>query len=108
MAKWYGKVGYAIPTEVKSGVWKDIITEHEYYGDILSARRQVKTAEQLNDHLVIQNRVSIVADPFAMQSMRYIRYVEFMGSNWEVSDIEVQFPRLILSIGGIYNGKVAT
>lgn len=104
MSKWYGKVGYVIPTETKPGVFRPKVTEHEYYGDIISNRRRIQTADKLNDDIVIQNTVSIIADPFALESLQYIRYVTFMGANWEVSGIEVQYPRLILTLGGIYNG----
>ena len=104
MAKWYGKVGYVVPTETKPGVYRPKVTEHNYYGDVLSNSRRVQSAEQLNDHIVIQNTVSIIADPFAMNSLQYIRYVAFMGANWEVSDVKVEYPRLILTLGGIYNG----
>ena len=104
MAKWYGKVGYVIPTETKPGVYRPKVTEYEYYGDIISNRRRTQTADKLNDDIVIQNTVSIIADPFALESLQYIRYVTFMKANWEVSGIEVQYPRLILTLGGIYNG----
>ena len=104
MAKWYGVIGYDVPTETKPGVYRHTITERNYYGDIQSAGRRMQSAEQLNDHFVIQNVLSIVADPFALESFRYIRYVSFMNANWEVSHIEVQYPRLVLTLGGIYNG----
>lgn len=104
MAKWYGKVGYVIPTKTKPGVFRPSVTEKEYYGDIVSNRRQTQPTDQVNDNIIIRNTVSIIADPFAMQSLQYIRYVSFMGANWEVSNIEVQYPRLILTLGGIYNG----
>lgn len=104
MAKWYGIIGYVVPTETKPGVWRNEITERNYFGDILNFNHRTQTADKLQDDFVIQNRLSIVADPFALESFRYIRYVSYMGANWEVTSAEVQYPRLILSIGGIYNG----
>lgn len=104
MAKWYGIIGYDVPTEMKPGVWRHAITERYYFGDILSFNHRMQSADQLQDHFVIQNSLSIVADPFALESFRYIRYVSFMGANWEVSHVDVQYPRLILTLGGIYNG----
>lgn len=104
MAKWYGTIGYVVSTETKPGVWRPSVTEREYYGDILSADRRVQSADKVNDDLIIQNRLSIVADPYALQSVEYMRYASFMGANWEITKVEVQYPRLILTLGGVYNG----
>lgn len=104
MAKWYGIIGYDVPTETKPGVWGHKITERNYYGDAIDPGRRVQSADQLQDHLIVQNTLSIVADPFALDSFQYIRYASFMGANWEVSHVKVQYPRLILTLGGIYNG----
>ena len=107
MAKWYGIIGYVVPTDMGDGVWKNAITERNYFGDILNFSHRTQTADKLQDDFEIQNRLSIVADPFAFESFRYIRYVQYMGANWEVTSAEIQYPRLILSIGGIYNGTNA-
>lgn len=104
MAKFYGKIGYAISKEVTPGVWKDIIDEHCYYGDLIRNTRKIQSASQLNDDINIANEISILADPFACENSCFMRYVEFMGSKWKVTGVEVAYPRLILSIGGVYNG----
>lgn len=104
MAKFYGKIGYAISKEVTPGVWKDVIDEHCYYGDLIRNTRKIQSASQLNDDINIANEISILADPFACENSRFMRYVEFMGSKWKVTGVEVAYPRLILSIGGVYNG----
>ena len=104
MAKFYGKIGYAVTTETEPGVWVEQITERSYYGDVIRNVRKLQTSDQVNDDINISNEISIVADPFAYQNCSDIAYVEYMGSKWKVSDVEPMFPRLKLTIGGVYNG----
>ena len=104
MAKFYGPIGYAVTTETTPGVWTEEITEHFYYGDLLQNVRRLQSGEYVNDNINISNRISILADPFAYSNFHSIRYVEFMGSKWKVSEVDVQYPRLILTLGGVYNG----
>ena len=104
MAKFYGSIGYAETVETKPGVWTEQITERKYYGDITRNSRRLQTSGQLNDDINVSNEISIVADPFANQNFHLMRYVEFMGAKWKISNVEVQYPRLILTIGGLYNG----
>lgn len=104
MAKFYGKIGYAESKETIPGIWEEQIIEREYRGDLIRNTRRMQTAETLNDDINISNEISIVADPYANQNFHSMRYVEFMGAKWKISNVDVQYPRLILSIGGIYNG----
>lgn len=104
MAKFYGSIGYAETAETKPGVWEEVITERKYFGDIMRNTRRLQTTDKLNDDITVSNEISIVADPFANQNFHLMRYVEFMGAKWKISNIEVQYPRLILTIGGLYNG----
>ena len=103
MAKFFGIIGFAETKETAPGVWTEEISEREYYGDVLSLNRKLETGEHLNDDININNRISILADPFAFERFSSIRYVSWMGAKWKVSNVEVQYPRLILSIGGVYN-----
>lgn len=105
MAKFYGKIGYAENVETRPGVWRPTITEREYFGDLVRNTRRLESASQINDNINISNEISIVADPYAYQNFHSMRYVEFMGTNWKISSVEVQYPRLILSTGGVYNGE---
>ena len=107
MAKWYGKVGYIIQEEVAPGVWITTPTERTYYGDLLSGMSKWSSANKVNDDLNITNKISIMADPFADQHFSSIRYVEFMDALWNVTSIEPQPPRLILTVGGVCNGEQA-
>lgn len=105
MAKFYGKVGYADSQEQAPGVWRDVITERSSFGDVIKNTEKWRSNENLNDDLVLENRISIMADPYAYQHYSSIKYVEWMGALWQVTKVDVQRPRLILTIGGVYNGE---
>ena len=107
MAKYSGKVGYG-PTsvETKPGVWVEVIVERDYVGDILRNTRRLQSGESVNDDLSVNNMISIVADPYANENFFAIRYVQWMGTLWKVTEVEVQSPRLLLRLGGKYNGPV--
>lgn len=104
MSRFYGEVGYAPTVETRPGVWEEVIIPRNYYGDVTRNMRRYQSADKVNDDLVVNNQISIVADPYAMQNFHLIRYVEWMGAKWKVSNVDVQYPRLILEIGGVYNG----
>ena len=101
MAKYYGNVGYieTVENPTGSGIWVESITKRPYSGDVLKISRRWQSGEDKNDNL----NVSILADPYANQHFHSIRYVEWMGAKWKVSEVEVEYPRLILSIGDVYN-----
>lgn len=104
MAKWHGKVGYITTVETEPGIWEPIPVEKPYFGDLLKNVSKWSTSTKVNDNLDVANQISFVADPFAFQNFSSIKYIEFMGAFWEVSSIEAQYPRLIATIGGVYNG----
>ena len=104
MAKFYGVIGYAETSETKPGVWEEQITERSYYGDLTRNARRLQSTDQLNDDINIANEISIVADPYANDHFHAMRYVEFMGAKWKITNVEVKYPRLILTVGGVYNG----
>lgn len=103
MAKFFGKIGYGVTDEVRPGVWDTTIVEREYFGDLIRNTRRLESASQVNDNIQISNEISIVADPYARENFHAMRYVEFMGAKWRVTSVEVQYPRLILTVGGVWN-----
>lgn len=107
MAKWFGKIGYAETVETAPGVWKEQITVRDYYGDLTRNTRRLQSADKVNDDLNISNELSIVSDPYAIKNFHSMRYAEFMGAKWKISDVEVLYPRLRLTLGGLYNGEQA-
>ena len=105
MAKFYGKIGYANTVETKPGVYEEQIVERSYYGDLIHNTRRLQSADQVNDDINISNEISIVADPYATNNFHTMRYAVFMGTKWKISNVEVSYPRLILTLGGVYNGQ---
>ena len=105
MAKWYGTIGYIETVEVEPGTWEEQIIEHQYYGDVTRNTRVIQPSDGVNDNINISNNISIIADPYANQNFHNMKYAEFMGTNWKITNVEVQYPRLILTVGGVYNGQ---
>lgn len=104
MAKYYGVIGYAETVQTQPGVWQEKITERMYYGELGRNSRRLQTSSQVNGDVDISNELSILADPYAIQNFHAMRYIEFMGTKWIVTSVEVRYPRLKLSLGGVYNG----
>ena len=107
MARFYGVVGYAETVEKAPGVWDNDIIERPYFGDVLRNTRQFREGQDVTGDLTVSNSISIVADAYANEHFFAIRYVEWAGGFWVVSDVEVQAPRLLLRLGGVYNGPTA-
>lgn len=106
--RFFGKVGYAEEqVEVRAGVWEAQIVEFDYYGDIVRNSRQLESGDKVNDDVSVNNSISILADEYANEHFHAIRYVRWAGALWRVSDVEVQSPRLLLRLGGVYNGRTA-
>lgn len=104
MARFYGVIGYGVSKETNPGIYEVQIKERQYTGDVLSRSWKFESSDNTNDDINISNRISIVADEFAYENSYAMRYVEFKGVRWKVSNIEVLPPRLILTLGGVYNG----
>lgn len=108
MAKFFGKIGYGEATETSPGVWEDTIVEYPYYGDVVRNTRKLSEGESLNNDLSVSNSISIVADAYANEHFFAIRYIQWAGALWTVSDVDAsQSPRLLLRLGGVYNGPTA-
>ena len=106
MARFFGKIGYGdtVESPVNSGIWIDEITEYEYYGDVIKTARTLEDGSSLNDNITVQNRISVIADKQAEDHFYGIKYVEWAGARWTVTKVDVERPRLILSLGSVYNG----
>lgn len=107
MARFFGVVGYGdtVETDTGSGVWKDVIVEHSYYGDVTRISRTLDAPQKVNFDISVRNLISILADAYANEHFDAIRYVQWMGKRWIVTSVEVQRPRLLLELGGVYNGQ---
>lgn len=108
MAKFFGKIGYGESVErANTGIWEDNIVEREHYGDVVRNIRRLQDGQYLNNDITVNNSISIVADAYANEHFHAIKYVTWSGVRWTVTSVEVQRPRLILELGGVYNGPTA-
>ena len=107
MAKVYGKIGFVETAETTPGIWEPTVIERDYSGNLERNSSHRDTPNNINDNLNISNSLSIVADPYALNHFYSMEYVVFSGIKWKISDVEVQYPRLILTFGGVYNGEQA-
>lgn len=107
MAKFLGKIGFVETVKTTPGVWEPTVTERHYYGELLRSSRRRDTPNKINDDLTISNEISILADPYALNHFHSMEYAEFSGVCWKVTNVEAQYPRLILTLGGVYNGEQA-
>lgn len=101
--KYYGNLGFMEEREVEPGIWKQVITEYAYFGDLPRLMDHSQPAEKVNDDIKFNNQLSIILDPYALDNFVNLRYITFMNSKWKVSAVEVQYPRLIISFGGLYH-----
>lgn len=109
MAKFFGPIGYAVRIEDRPGFHTDRIEEHNHVGEIQQNNsRWTASSDSTNDDLTLNHRISILADPFAQNNFHTMKYIRLMGTNWKITSVQVQYPRLILTIGGVYNGPIAT
>ena len=108
MAKFYGVIGYVISQETSPGVWEEVPIEKPYYGDIVrNSRRWEPVPNNVNDNIKVNVSISVIADDYVIDHLAFIRYVKWMGVAWKINDIDVEFPRITLSIGDVYNGLQA-
>lgn len=102
--KFYGVVGFGEAVEIRPGVYDDVVSERSYQGDVLRNTRRLQEGAKVNDNITIGNSISIVADQFALEHLFAMRYVYWSGTRWKLADIQVETPRLIFRLGGVYNG----
>lgn len=108
MSKFHGKIGFSFSEEVRPGVWTNKIVEKEYYGDVIKNVRRWDKSENLNDDFTVDNSISIVANSFLNENAYAMKYVKWMGTIWRIASINnIEYPRLTINLGGVYNGEVA-
>lgn len=109
--RFSGTVGYAEQAETIPGVWTDVITEYHYSGDVIRNNRHLgsPTLEPpvTQGELALENSFSILADAHAYANFMNMRYISWEGTNWKITNIEVRRPRLILTVGGQWDGNTA-
>lgn len=109
MAKWKGKIGFIENVEKEPGYYDEVATEKPYRGDLIRhIGRWTNSSDSTNGDVSVNNQISIVANPYAKENFHSMRYIEFMGTMWNISSKEARYPRIIITLGGVYNGKQAT
>jgi hypothetical protein len=103
MSKCSGVIGYALAGETQPGVWSEGIVEKKYYGDIVRDNRKVVDQSQINSSININNCISVVSNSFMLENMAFMKYITFMKSKWNITSVDVKPPRLVITIGGLYN-----
>lgn len=102
--KFYGNIGFAVTVDDGDGVWKETITDKKYTGDVMRLSRNRESGEHINDGLRINTQISLLLDPWFQEHLSQIRYVEYMNTKWIAESVEVQYPRVNITLGGIYHG----
>lgn len=104
--RFCGEVGYGqtVESPAGSGIWKDIITEKIYMGDVVRASRRLEQGEGINSDISVGNSISVVADPFTIENFQNIKYVKWNGTRWKATSVEIKERRLIIELGEVYNG----
>lgn len=102
--RFYGNIGFVETKETSPGVWTPVITERPYYGNVIRNSRRWEQRDKINDDVTIQNQISVIADQFCYTNLQAMKYVVWLGQKWSITDVEIERPRLTLSIGGVYNG----
>jgi hypothetical protein len=104
MAKFYGNIGFTITVETRPDVWEPQETVLPYFGDLKRNQRRWMNGESINEDLDVSNEVSILMDDFLADNIGAVKWVEVMGSKWKVNSITLEYPRVTLTLGGVYNG----
>lgn len=108
MPRFFGKVGYGSAVEVRPGVFKEVITERDYYGDVQQNMVYVRTNDNVNGEMSFQTTIEVLADAYALENYVNIRFVEWAGMPWSVNSVKTGRPRLTLVVGEVYHGPRQT
>lgn len=104
MPKYRGNVGFVYTEETAPGVWTPVETVRPYYIDVNRNSRRYENGASTNDNLLVTSNLSLIADPFALNHVSGLKWIEYSGVKWRVSTVEILYPRMNLTLGGVYNG----
>lgn len=100
--KWYGEIAFSNQQETEPGVWEDVPIIRDYFGELIKNYRRDNTGSNANVDVTLSNQLSVVVDPFLLNSFHEILYVTYNGAKWRVSSVDIQYPKMILDFGGLY------
>jgi hypothetical protein len=104
MPKCSGVIGYALAGETQPGVWSENTVERTYYGEVVRDNRRVVDQGEINGSVNINNNISVVSNKFMLDNMAFMRYISFANSKWKITSVDIRPPRIIITLGGLYNG----
>lgn len=86
------------------GVFSDSMKEIPVTGLLLrEGQYPNRSVEGTVTNVALQNRISIVMDSRIEKHIFNIRWATFEGVKFAVTSIEVKRPRIVLTLGGVYN-----
>ena len=104
MKRFFGRIGFADQVESSPDVWTDQIVERDYYGEVRRNGRRLDGSDSINMTIKPDNVISVIADAYAVENFYNLKYVVWNGVKWIVTSVEVQRPRLNLTLGSEYQG----
>ena len=103
MARFYGKIGFVDTYESSPGIWSERTVSKTYSGDVLNNRRRFENGESINDNPVMVNYISVVGDDYMLDNYEMMRWVEFNSKRWKITAVELEYPRVKINFGGLWN-----
>ena len=104
-SKFRDVIGYSMgAVETTPGVFEDTPIERIYRGDVSRVGIRARVQNSILPELDITHEFSILADPYAYNNIEFMRYIRWMGTLWNVRQVENRRPRLIIRVGGVYVG----
>lgn len=91
--------------ESSPGVWTNQVVERNYTGEVTrNSKRFENEGNQVNDELIVNNELTIISDPFATEHFHQLKYIDWMGALWKIRTATIEYPRIRLTVGGVYDG----
>lgn len=105
MAKFRGTIGFVIDdVEVSPGIYKTEIIERTYTGDIYrDSKRMTDSSSTTNQSVSLSISFNFLTDNFAIDYLYAMSYLIFRGKKWSISTLELKYPRMEITLGGLYN-----
>lgn len=103
MARFFGQVGYVTQVETVPGVWQNLEKVRKMKGDIIRQNSNNRGSSQLHDDVVLNHRISLIGDAYCFDNYFNLKWVKMDTKKWKVVGVEIQRPRIIVSLGGLWN-----
>ena len=105
--KWHGMIGFETQVEVsddprKATVWKPQIVPKHYYGEVQRIIKREGSGDKVNNDISFNNQFFIISDLYAQHNAYNMKWIEWMGRKWHITEITIEYPRITINIGGEY------